>query len=824
MSQYSYTLYPKQEEKKYESYRQSELEKMTTFQLREICREERLVVPNRNGLEREELIRLIMRFRGRKEYQHILEYEENGLERIQETLKKTKHFVTNDLSIQVPATIFLYPDIEVNEWDGYEVTSTNLELYEGNILLVDEQWNVYTCFYLKEKSNKFYLCKEKNIEIKPLEVKQYFLIYFPNSKDSDLLYEIYHKKQEIGLVSMTLTKISLLQIEVKEVEQRHTPLVIDFGSANTTIGTYFPDGSIGVVESEKNEMIPSVIAIQNIEDDKANFLFGYDAIKQKQNHYLDQEIPIFYDIKRWVNDIERKEKILLYHGFPYYVERKEMLRAFFEYLLSKAIHQFKCHFTVIQFLTPIRQKEKFEEVLKDLLPEYEVRCDLDEGMAVLFHSIDTIIKRELYEKGRWYEALMIDCGGGTTDLISGRFCIDNNRISYDIQLETQFENGDTNFGGNNLTYRLLQLLKVKIANEIEKKNDIKNSLSLSEQYEKAEVILPTKFKDYENVTREQYFLVKNNYYYLFELAEQVKTSFFQNHIPYELILSVSQYNKSNKEKENITSLFLDKWRLNLLDGNTFYPLKEPITISFYLYEIEEVLRDEIYQIMSKFLESKFQTGQLKNYDMIKLTGQSCRSKLFTEALKEYVPGRLIQNTRKTEDRNELKLCCLKGALSYFSHYQLGYMNVNKNYDVHTLPYEIMAYSHENIEKILVPCFDELENIGYISRFHIGRQLDIYLRDEKKNNLKIYYFIYDTKEFQKVTQEDINNEYAGSVIQEETDIILEGEIKFFVWISKKQWGFYVLPILRKDGMLYKGKEQFFDFEDDTWEENFFDGTK
>ncbi|HIS62121.1 MAG TPA: hypothetical protein IAC14_07730 [Candidatus Scybalomonas excrementigallinarum] len=825
MSPYSYTLYPKKKERAVTTYRQSELEKMTTFQLREICREERLVVPNGNFSEREEFIHLLMRFRGRNEYQHITDYEEEGLERIQTALQQTRLSLVEDPSIQMPATLFFYPNMEVNEWDQYEVKTTGTPLYEGNILLVDEQWNVDTCFYVKEKEKKFYLCKGKEVEIKPLETKQYFFIYFPNSKESDGIYEIYHNKQKTMPASLSIIKIPLLQIEVGEVKQANVPLVIDFGSSNTTMGVCFVDGSVQIAQSDYGEMIPSVIAITNIQGDKKEFAFGYEAIRQKQNHYLEQEIPIFYDIKRWISDVERKEKILLDNGFPYQVERKEMLKAFFHYLLTIATHQFKCQFSTIQFLTPIRQKEKFATVLKELLPEYEVECDLDEGMAVLFNSIDTLMKKDVYERGRWYEALLIDCGGGTTDLMAGKFCIDNNRISYDIQLETQYENGDTNFGGNNLTFRLLQLLKVKIVNALQAGNEIDEPLiELQQSYERAESIVPTRFKDYENATREQYFFVKNNYYYLFEVAEEIKTSFFQSHIQYELILHMDKDKKQEIENKKRKTFFFDKWRLHIFDGRQFTKIKEPISISFYLYEVEELLRDEIYAIMGKFLEPKFQQGQLRNYDMIKLTGQSCRSRLFTEALKEYVPGRLIQSTKRNEDNKELKLCCLKGALSYFFHHKLGYMKIKQEYDVRTLPYEIMAFTHENKEKVLIHSFDEGETIGCISRFHIGRQLDLYLRDEHKNVLKTYYFTYETSKFSKTTQEEIDAQYAGSVIQEETDIILEGEMKFFVWASKKQWGFYVLPILREGELLYKGEEVFFDFEDDTWEENFFDGRK
>ena len=69
MSQYTYTLNLGGEEEVKHTYRQSELEKMTTFHLREICRKERLVVSSAKNEDKDGLIRLIMRFRGQKEYQ-----------------------------------------------------------------------------------------------------------------------------------------------------------------------------------------------------------------------------------------------------------------------------------------------------------------------------------------------------------------------------------------------------------------------------------------------------------------------------------------------------------------------------------------------------------------------------------------------------------------------------------------------------------------------------------------------------------------------------------------------------------------------------------
>ena len=66
MSRYTYTLNPSQGVTEKHTYRQSELEKMTTFHLREICRKERLVVSSAKNDDKDGLIRLIMRFRGQR--------------------------------------------------------------------------------------------------------------------------------------------------------------------------------------------------------------------------------------------------------------------------------------------------------------------------------------------------------------------------------------------------------------------------------------------------------------------------------------------------------------------------------------------------------------------------------------------------------------------------------------------------------------------------------------------------------------------------------------------------------------------------------------
>lgn len=812
------------------TYRLESLNGMSTYQLREICRKERLAVPMGTRMEREELIRFIMRYRGIPEHRHIKDYVEGGMKALQDFLDKVELKEEKGKQIAFPAQLVFYEGEGIAPTDHYEV-SESPGLYEGNLLLADEDLRIYTCLYLKRVEGKgFFLLKGKQVPLRKAGSHQYSLLFFPKEEVSEFLYSRYWGEAVSMPKQVSCIRTPLLAVDIKQAEETLLPLIIDFGSSNTTLGMYSGEGDTAIVKAplmdgdqyRESGMIPSLVGVEGIEGGKPVYCFGYEAKQLAGKTYPDEDCPVFYDIKRWISAPERTQEVVAKDGVKIRLERKGMLAAFMHYLIEIAQQQFKCKFRNIQLLAPVRQKRKFEDLFRELLPEYRVECSLDEGMAVLFYSIDEMIRLEKYEEDMWYQALIMDCGGGTTDLTSGKFRIRNNRISYEVDLETGYENGNTNFGGNNLTFRILQLLKIKLLEAsgyprfrfgLEfPARDGHGVERLELLYEEAEALLPTRFAEYEAKGREEYFRVKNNYFYLFDTAETIKESFFQKAFLYELKAGTA---------ENIP---MDKWRLSVWESGKLAPLKKDFSMHFYLYEIEELLRFDIYGLMDRFLERPFQRGDLADYGMLKLTGQSCKSSLFTESLKEFVPGRFIRNEREKDEESTLKMCCLKGAVSYFKNCKLGYMKVNQEYRVNALPYEVTAYTHEKKEKTLIHSLKKEQDIGYISRFRIGEQLDLHLHNERGEHLKTYHYIYDVAKFEKVTQEDFNRLYAGTVIQEETDIILEGETKFFVWPSREEWGFMVLPVLRENGFLLQGKEVFFAFEDDTWEENFFDGRK
>lgn len=836
MEQYSYGVSARQEKRTV--YRQEELRGMTTFHLREICQKEKLVVPMASRLDREELIRFIMRYRGQQEYMQIKEFTEGGLEALQTLVNKLEIRPDDNSRIMFPSHLVLYEGEGIELTDHYEVSSSDVSLYEGNVLLVDEAYHVHTCFYLqKVKDRGFFLRKGKNIPIIKTEGHQFFMLYFKREDVSEVLYEIYHGKQISIPRQVNCIRVPLLAVDIRQADETNLPLIIDFGSSNTTLGMYCQDGSSRVVktadvngrEYRESALIPSIIGVKGIEKGEPVYCFGYEAKALAGKSYQNEDSPLFYDIKRWVSAPDRVQQVVTTSGIKLELKRTQMLEAFMRYLIELAGQQFKLKFKHIQLLAPVRQTERFAAMFREILPDMNVECTLDEGMAVLFHSIHELIQSGRYTDGVWYQALIMDCGGGTTDLTSGRFRIRNNRVSYEVDLETGYENGNTNFGGNNLTFRILQLIKIRLLEsagymqfhfnlESFRGGQSRIYETLERLYEDAENILPTRFAEYEQKSREEYFGVKNNYYHLFRIAEMVKENFFQRHFLYELKLGTEGV---LKEEEGIV---IDKWRLSIKEEGMIRPLRKETAFSFYLYEIENLLRPDIYGLMTRFLERPFSTGELSEYGMLKLTGQSCKSYLFMEGLKEFVPGRLIRNERTEDNESGLKMCCLQGAVNYFKNCKLGYMKVNHASRVNALPYAVMAYTHENKEKILIQSLQKEQTIGYISRFKIGEQLDLYLQDEKGNKLKVFHFPYYLEQFLRVTQEEIEDRYGGTVIQEETDTILEGEIKFFVWPSKEKWGFLVLPVLRENDLLRRGEETFFAFEDDTWEENFFDGRK
>lgn len=901
MKSYSLNLGGTQQVVRTHSYRKKDLEEMTTLQLRDICTKEMIIKGITNPLNRYELIETILRYRGEKEALFIRDVKEGGMERLQNALaRKLGTQMRDEGTIHNPARLILYQGLDLSLYDRYQVQIDRTKrndiskieinhIVESNVLLVGENNEICSILNLAsdgQGEEHYYLERDGRQPITLSEKRFYYLLYF-EKRDSDYLYNVYYGKEQNAPATLNYYKIPLIDLQIREVETTEAILSIDFGTSNTAAGTYLDHGYIsrfddinvlngrdaqdgkqmGIQLDAINEvrfidnsqkakkmvpMLPTVVSVADCSDSKnIVYHFGYEAKKDAEIKYYDESFSIFYEIKRWVNSYHNQQEINDKAGNTAFVTRGSIIREYLLFVIHAAEQRFKCKFKHLHLTSPVKMKMQYNRMFTELLPEYEIDTKhmLDEGTAVIYNTIHNLITKKKFYDGEEVSALIIDCGGGTTDLSSCNFVISNDSVSYHVDIETTYENGDTNFGGNNITYRIMQFIKIMFAAFYGKgehphldqfievaSEDIfryvdefgKNAVyeKLERAYEEAESIIPTKFKNYENHTRDEYFMVKNNFYFLFDIADRMKKQFFLR----EGILRNSFQNNYEKESDDLKVTQIERWNLVVREeGRLIYKHSFPEVI-FNIKEIELLLKADIYEIVNKFLDEFYRNRTLSDFSIIKLTGQSCRIDIFKEALKEFVPGKSIefkQQTKEKQDITELKLTCVRGAIQYVNARKMGYTDVRLYYQMPSIPYSISGLTHENQEVMLIYRLDRDQTFGHLSRNKDIRQLELFLKDGN-GDLKFRY-IYENHpdDFVQVEYEDILDEYpmyTECLSQAEMDQIGENEVKFFIFAAKDQWGFFLVPVRREHSLLYLGKEAFYAFENDAWEMDFFDGLK
>ncbi len=891
------------EQKKYYKH---DLQRMMVYQLQEIARREKIIPAVADRLDKELLIQTILRYRGAEKALLINEYRPEDYQRLEEIFPRLT-FQSQPTNLECNAGIQVWRGIATDFFDNITINYTP-NLSGTNAFIIDSEKKLCCVFNVEEKINDknfLYLRRNRNLPCCESQIKNYFLILMERVY-SEQFFNFYNEKSALIQENIPAYCLQLLNFKVYEPEILKMPVAIDFGTSSTTAGVLDFKEKTGVaklhnerikhalfydLEGNEVDLVPTIIGVHSLENpEKPEYVFGYDAIKFSE--YMDEGFSVFYDIKRWISNCDKEEELTDNLGRRVFVSRKKILREFFIYIIHTLEDYIKGRVRYVHISGPVKQKGTFQKMFQEILPEYAIEQKemVDESVAVLYNIISEFIESKTIRNRQKYSALVIDCGGGTTDISSCSFKVDNQRVAYSIDIETGYENGSTDFGGNNLTYRILQILKLKIVETLCKQyvnyspilkarqefygeksffnqetflrasaiptlktllkdfnldvfryideNGITSIYkNFEEAYQKAEEILPTRFKDWENKKRAEYFSVRNNYYFLFEIADRIKQEFFKNYGIMQVILAIEGNNdkpsrnweinrKYETSGENLITIPLDKWKLMLKNSTGLTLMKNLQNISFSIFEIEPLLNPDIYNIIRQLLDPIYESGEIENYSLIKLSGQSCKIDLFRTSLKEFVPGKLIKSKPKSEDnfdRNELKMSCIDGALKYLRDKKFGYADIKiKNRRPH-LPYILTGFTHTGEEVTLIDDTKSIEN-GVLSRNIEDLTLTVYLKDNEKNLRQelIYECVLD--EFEAKRQEEIEEIYGENVPQDETDTIVNGEVKFFIWAVAQDWGFIILPVYRENENLYVGKEKFFNFENDQWIKNFFDGLK
>lgn len=865
--QLSYTFEPAGSKRRFGSYRYEELCRMTTMQLIDICEREEIIHAAVDRMDSQELMHLILQFRGSRTPHLILKEMDGGQERLEYALQKAKKREIQH-KINIPGKLVAYHGLDTNYFDSFTLPFGG-DINGVNAVILDNQDKICAIWQVQSYPGKepLYLARSGALPCRPAEVKDYRLLIFPQEL-SDCVYQVYAGETEILPPEVQLYSIPLLDFLVLEPIEVTMPLAVDFGTSNTAAGFFMDNFTYDKIkhgvqsgqmqpsavnyvryltpEGETVPILPTVIGVDHIQNGEVIYNIGHEAEKMVLDGYIGDGFCVFYDIKRWVSDYNRVEEVSDQSGNRMLVERKEIVKAFLQHVIQNAQQRFKCVFKSVYLSYPVKQRARFLSMYREILPEgIEVLGEemVDEGVSVLYSTIARIIDSREYVEGGWYQALIVDCGGGTTDLTTCRFRITNERVSYNIQIETAYENGDTDFGGNNLTFRIMQLLKIALAREITgagiSLQEIAASVdvdiyrmvedqgvkevykALDKAYAAAEAVIPTKFKEYEFQNRDEYYMVRNNLYFLFTLAERVKKDFFSN----PQILQVTVGSAISYQGEDFCHIYAPRWKLAArIKGKLSVQKEFPLVVLNTVF-VKSVLHGDIYDIIHRFFEKLYQSDELSGYQIINLTGQSCKIDIFRDSLKEYLPGKLMRGRReKGHEDYRLKLTCLDGAIRYVSDRRLGYIKVAMESKAPSLPYELSAFTHAGEEVVLLRPLDrKQQNQGSISRSLGSVELYLYLRDTRGEEKYVYSVYCEPDTFKAVTYEDINLLYNEQIPQAEVDIIDNGEVRYFVWADGGAWGFSVVPVSRTNDQLYIGAQQIMPFENESWIVHYFDGT-
>ena len=620
------------------------------------------------------------------------------LQRLYETLQNSsKCKLVDDGSIQISDSPQIVESLPVGIQEDFCLESEAYSFYFGAVALIGgngEMGEVVAAGHLERNGDNeiHFVFPAEDIDYDFFRSQtQCQALLFPQEAAAVL------KQKPLVPEKVAAAYLVTCYVYFQELEETERTLCIDFGTSNTTVGSYgvnTADDSIEIVRfvdqssghPVERRMVPTMVYVQKIEENKVNYLFGYEALQAVKAKDYCTTATVFYEIKRWINDLDSVEEIYDEEGRRGKVRHKDIIKAYLDFVIHTAEEKFfKKRFKRIHFTAPVKLKDSFINAMKDLFKEKTVlrsSSSLDEGIAIVYQFIANKLNNR--ESGQGLPIMISDCGGGTTDLARCDYTIiQDTGTCPRLEITTSFENGDSNFGGNNLTFRILQMLKIKMASYHYTQKDIsmkelvmdENSIlnlideerkkgwekiyeKVEDSYKKSEALIPTLFAKEKMRTDKLY--VKRNFYYLWQMAEAYKKSFYQT------------------QKDRVSLNFDDEKDLELGIGtqemyylyfrNTEGKLEKkerPLEgLRITITDIERLLYADIYYLWTRVLPIDEMEKETYNFNY-RLSGQSCKIDLFAQLLKEFIPGRCLRGKGdKRNDDEQLKLDCLEGSIRY----------------------------------------------------------------------------------------------------------------------------------------------------------------
>lgn len=812
---YKYRLMKNNPERDYTRYTLEELRDMGTFLLRDICVREKIMTHSAGidpaRLDRDALIELLYRYRGKREDALTNVFLEDGAG-ILKTLTAKACIAAEELEIphkiEITRDIPLLAEQEILVRHGFagEHFLGVLADPEGRVTAVLEV--IGNCVTLSP--GRVWPGLQTGL------YRDYQFILF-NGASSVRAVRAYNRQkcdmsESRGLVA---AKARLPILSVTEAAKSEEPLVIDFGASATCASAEGPSGIMDVCFGKGERLCPSAAAVEHCGGGQVLFRFGYDALRLIRRDGYGSGLSFLHNLKLYLFE-EKMVDVCDMDGNAASVSSDLILRDFFLFIIGLAKAEHKRRYTKLCFLVPEKRGKLALERLRTILPDYQVEPMQSESVNSVYQRIAGNIGDEAEEKME--RELAFHCGGGSTSLTTCAYSVENTNVAYIVRMKEQYLNGDSGFGGNNLTYLILEFLKIRIMWELtgEKESILDepffHSYSYVDEYggtreiyrrfhhlyQDAEQIIPTAFGRLEEAA----LLKRQNFYRLWFLAESIKIRFFSD------------------EGVDVIALpeeFEEYCAVNIIrpGGVEEYRLRFQIHKS----QIELLLAPEIYRVVKELVEPLCdEDGILSGY-RIRFTGISCRIPVFRDALREFTVGRRARTGNGSPER--LKLRALEGAVVREQMQKKGRIIPEIIKEPDQVSYTVKAETHEGGAMEIVSCGQARGAVfGWMRRHIATKTVEFAVCNVSGHMVRRREMHLDIEDFVKTGYDTLFELYPFlSEIQGDIDSISGEEMRLFVF-QEENWDFCVLPVARRDGDLWADKVRRFLFDDDS--EDYFNG--
>ncbi len=903
----SYDAYKREEvNRAYKTlYTREELEQMDLSVLKEICKRENIKTPTIGMLSnKEELREYIYKHRGTKvlKQTYIKKLEESAVLRLQDAINKGNKEKRDLINLKT-TELRIYKGIDsLTGEDDKCFIESSIDLPESNVILVENQRTnekVKVVGILKLKraidKNEYQLILNRDMilnTVNSFRYKNFSLIFFPKESVNDVV-KIYSKIDNNGdsnKIVLNYIKVDIPMTIVEEIPETEEILMIDFGNAYTTAGTYnqnakrsesivFESTNIETqdVHSEKEradskKLYPSVVSVKRCKNDTVKFYYGNEALeKLRANGYI-QKNTVIYGIKHLITSHEENIEVSDSNGNISIVKKSYIVKTYLNHVIKLSEQQNKVKYKNIYISSPIKQKELYQKIYREMCKENRYNLannPIDETTAIMYKSID----QSDYERFEPTSVLIINVGSRSSDIIRYDYTIELMAVTNasKIEADVNYIYGDTSFGGDSITYRILQYIKVKLASYVNKENlksnlqiyktnkymqsadseytdkdifienlvkdiliekhdksyDLRRNMEYSNlinQYKQANEIIPTNFTDYKKKNEDEYLKVKANYYLLWNIAESIKKHLYETRTTFAYDIS-----KEFMETNIDSNIFYKKCNLHVRNkNNELETWIENPQIIILKEEINHLIKPEISQFIKGAMKT-IDEYTLAEITRINLTGLSCNIDLFREIIKEYIEGRKVKS--ETETSYDKKLMLVNGMTEYEESKKIGRIKPTINYSDMASPYELTAqiFNESMDEEITLIRKGELlsEIYSYISRDIETVKIEFNLININTNTQNEIIYWIDSKKHKQIHFETIKETYKV-IKQEDIDTIKSNEVKLFIFTHEqereKNWGFNILEVSRQEEKIYCGGLKYIPFEPSQWEIDYFDGLK